>query len=43
MYPGADAQERTSSAVGWLAKCAADSLVGVAETSGESWTRVQPD
>ena len=24
----------------WLAKCAADSLVGVTEHSGESWTRV---
>lgn len=24
----------------WLARCAADSLVGVRETSGESWTRV---
>ena len=24
----------------WLAGCAADSLVGAAETSGESWTRV---
>lgn len=24
----------------WLAGCAADSLVGVAEASGESWTRV---
>lgn len=24
----------------WLAQCAADSLVGVAETAGDSWTRV---
>ena len=24
----------------WLARCAADSLVGVGETPGESWTRV---
>lgn len=24
----------------WLARCAADSLVGVGETSGESWARV---
>lgn len=24
----------------WLARCAADSLVGAAETGGESWTRV---